>query len=190
MSPELKHAARRFNRALHRDLGYFLTAFVISYCLSGLALNHKDDWNPDFVVQKREIALERAYADDELDERVAATLDALVGEERHRVIDAPVPGQVKIYYDNASLHLYLAEKRGVYERLARRPLFYDANVLHRNSLKSWRFLSDAFSVLLILVNVTGLFVLRGRLGLGSRGKWLIAAGALPPLVALVAFRMV
>jgi hypothetical protein len=63
------------------------------------------------------------------------------------------------------------------------------NVLHRNSLKAWRWLSDAFSILLVLVNVTGLLILRGRHGLTARGKWLIAAGLLPPAVALVAFGM-
>jgi hypothetical protein len=190
MRPEVSSALRRWNRVLHRDIGYFLTAFVISYCLSGLALNHKDEWNPDFVVQKREIALDRAYRDADVDARLAGVLSEQVGEEAHRVIDVPTEGQVKIYYDNAFLHLYLEERRGVYERVARRPLFWDANVLHRNSLKPWRWLSDGFSVLLILVNVTGLFVLKGKHGLTVRGKWLIATGALPPAIALVAFRMI
>jgi hypothetical protein len=188
MSPETRVAARRWNRALHRDAGYFLTALVISYCVSGLALNHKDDWNPDFVVRKREIALDRVYREGEV-EALAATLTERVGEERPRVIDVPTEGQVKIYYDNASLHLHLAERRGIYERIARRPLFYEVNVLHRNSLKAWRWLADAFALLLILLNLTGLFILRGRDGLSARGKWLLAAGAVPPLVAVVVFNL-
>ena len=130
------------------------------------------------------------FHDAEVDESLARTLSERVGETAHRVVDVPVAGQVKIYYDNASLHLYLAEKRGVYERVVRRPLFYEVNVLHRNSLKPWRWLSDAFSLLLILVNVTGLFVLKGKYGLPARGKWLILAGALPPAAALVAFSMI
>ncbi len=189
MSPAFPASARRWNRTLHRDVGYFLTAFVVSYCLSGLALNHKDEWNPDFVILKREIALERVYGEAEIDEHVARALGSQVGEEAPRIIDVPTEGQVKLYYDNAFLHLYLGEKRGVYERVVRRPLFWDANVLHRNSLKPWRWLSDGFAVLLILVNLTGLFVLGGRQGVTARGKWLIAAGAVPPAAALVAFRI-
>lgn len=46
---------RRWNNVLHRDVGYLLTAFVLAYCLSGLALNHADAWNPDFVIQKRTV---------------------------------------------------------------------------------------------------------------------------------------
>jgi hypothetical protein len=178
MSPALASGARRLNRALHRDAGYFLTTFVISYCLSGLALNHMDDWNPDFVIHRREVALDRVYREDEVQGPLAQTLAAQVGERTHRFIDVPTEGQVKIYYDNASLHLYLNEKRGAYERVSRRPLFYDANALHRNSLRTWRLVSDLFSILLILVNVTGLFVLKGRHGLRARGKWLVAAGAM------------
>lgn len=183
-------ALRQLNRALHRDLGYALTAFVISYCLSGLALNHRDDWNPDFAIEKRAIALDRVYRETDVDGRLARALTERVGERAYRVIDVPTSGQVKIYYDNASLHLHLADRRGVYERVVRRPLFYDANVLHRNSLKGWRWFADAFSVLLILVNLTGLFVLKGKHGLTARGKWLIAAGAIPPLAAAFLFRLV
>jgi hypothetical protein len=178
---------RRWSRTLHRDLGYFVTAFVISYCLSGVALNHVDEWNPDFVVQRREIALDREYSEAEVDEPLARELGRRLGEGEHRILDVPTAGQVKIYYDNASLHLYLGARRGVYERVARRPVFYEANVLHRNSFKPWRWFSDAFSILLVLVNLTGLLILKGKDGLTARGKWLIAAGLLPPAVALVAF---
>ncbi|HLA78165.1 MAG TPA: hypothetical protein VJU18_11350 [Vicinamibacteria bacterium] len=38
------------------------------------------------------------------------------------------------------------------------------------------------------MNLTGLFVLKGKNGLSVRGNWLIAAGALSPGAALVAFR--
>jgi hypothetical protein len=130
------------------------------------------------------------YRESEVGEDLARALAGRVGETAHRVIDVPTEGQVKIYFDNAFLHLYLAERRAVYERVARRPLFYEVNVLHRNSLKAWRWFSDAFSILLILVNLTGLFVLRGKYGLSARGKWLVAAGAAPPVVAVVAFAMI
>lgn len=180
-------SVRRWSRTLHRDLGYFLTAFVIAYCLSGIALNHADEWNPDFRLEKREVPLDRVYREDEVGEQLARALGAAVGESQPRVIDVPAAGEVKIYYDRASMHLYLDERRAVYERLERRPLFYQVNVLHRNTLKAWRWAADVFSVLLILVNLTGLLILKGRYGLTARGIWFIGAGALPPIVALVAF---
>ncbi|MBI1752621.1 MAG: PepSY-associated TM helix domain-containing protein [Acidobacteria bacterium] len=189
MSATFSAGLQRWNRILHRDAGYFLTAFVIVYCLSGIALNHIHEWNPDFIIQKRTIPLERVYTESEVGPELANALAGRVGEGAFRIIDVPTPGQVKIYFDNAFLQLHLAEQQAVYERVVRRPLIYDANIMHRNSLRSWRWFSDAFSVLLILVNVTGLFLLKGRHGLGARGKWLILAGAVPPLAAVVAFRL-
>lgn len=188
MKPVLAAGLQRWNRILHRDAGYFLTAFVIVYCLSGIALNHIHEWNPDFIIQKRILTLDRVYTEPEVGPELAKALGEQVGEGAFRVIDVPTPGQVKIYFDNAFLHLRLAERQAVFERVVRRPLIYDANVLHRNSLRSWRWFSDAFSILLILVNVTGLFILKGRHGLGSRGKWLILAGAVLPLAAVIMFR--
>jgi uncharacterized protein len=39
-----------------------------------------------------------------------------------------------------------------------------------------------FAVSLILLSVSGLFILKGKNGLGGRGKWWIAAGLLPPVI--------
>ncbi|HEX2898560.1 MAG TPA: PepSY-associated TM helix domain-containing protein, partial [Bacteroidia bacterium] len=66
-------------------------------------------------------------------------------------------------------------------------VFYQANVLHRNSLKGWKWMADVFAVLLIVLSLTGLFVLKGKYGLGGRGKWLVAAGLLPPLAAILIY---
>ena len=55
------------------------------------------------------------------------------------------------------------------------------NVLHLNHRKGfWTWVADPFSVLLIGLAVTGLFMLKGRTGLGGRGKWFVAAGVAVP----------
>jgi len=48
---------RRMIIATHRDVGYFLAGVIVIYSISGLALNHVDDWNPNFIVERREIAI-------------------------------------------------------------------------------------------------------------------------------------
>ena len=179
---------RRLNIATHRDLGYFVTALVLAYCVSGIALNHVDDWNPDFVIVKQPVQLGRTYQGKELSPEVVDGFGALVGEARYKIFDQPTPTQLKVYYENATLHLHLETGEGTYERITRRPLFFQVNVLHRNSLKSWRWAADVFAALLIVVSATGLFILRGKYGLAGRGKWLIFAGLVPPLVALLVFQ--
>jgi len=184
VTPQWLRDLRHLNIATHRDVGYFVSALVIAYCLSGLALNHVDVWNPDFVIHKRRVTIE-ARVDAKLTPADIEAYGRLVDEQHYRVYDFPTRDQVKIYYETATLHLDLAAGTGLYERVTRRPLFYQVNVLHRNSFKPWKWAADGFAVLLLLVNITGMFVLRGKQGLGGRGKWLIAAGALSPIIALV-----
>lgn len=176
---------RRLNAAVHRDLGYFVSALVIAYCISGVALNHADAWNPDFVIHKRTVSISGPATAAEIGPGDIESYNRLVGEPRHRVYDFPTRDQVKIYYEGASLHVDLRDRTALYERVSRRPLFYQVDVLHRNSFKPWKWAADVFALVLVIINVTGLFILRGRGGIGGRGKWLIAAGAVPPLVALL-----
>lgn len=177
---------RRYNIALHRDLGYFFSALTIVYCLSGLALNHIDAWNPDFIIHKEEVRIEpRPSGPFRLSQEEVLLLNQKVGEERHRLYDYPTPDQVKVYYEDGSLHLNLATGVGQYEKLRRRPIFYEANVIHRNTVPGWKWAADIFAIALIVINLTGLVILRGRYGIGGRGKWLIAAGAVGPAGALL-----
>lgn len=184
-----KSRLRRLNAATHRDLGYFFVTLIIMYCLSGLALNHVNDWNPDFIIHKEEVKLPKTYTRAEVGPQAIAQFGQLVGEGDYKVFDFPTPDQVKIYYDNASFHVNLAEGTGLYERVTRKPVFYHVNVLHRNSLKGWKWAADIFAILLIVMSVTGLFVLKGKHGITGRGKWLVAAGVVPPLVALLIYEL-
>lgn len=181
---------RRLNSELHRDIGYFLSGLIVVYCASGIALNHVDDWNPDFVIQRRTIALEKSYTHAEVTAERIAAFTALAGESEPRVYDFPTAGQVKLYYDNATLHVDLAGRSAVYERVQRRPLLYETNVLHRNSVKGWKWVSDVLAVLLIFLTFSGWCMLKGKHGLGGRGKWFIAAGVVPPAAAIVIFQWV
>lgn len=176
---------RRWNIATHRDLGYFFSSLIIIYCLSGIALNHINDWNPDFIIEKRKISVDKTFAQRSLSPDVVHELGALVGERSYKVYDVPTPDRVKIYFDNASMLVDFSNGTAEYEKVSRRPVFYQSNVLHRNSVRGWKWASDVFAVMLIVISVTGLFILKGKNGLGGRGKWWILAGALPPLLVLL-----
>ncbi|MCE3228279.1 MAG: hypothetical protein K0S32_2830 [Bacteroidetes bacterium] len=176
---------RRFNIATHRDLGYFFSTLIIVYCLSGIALNHVDEWNPDFVITKKTIEVKENFVAKDLKPTDILLLSKKVDETKYKVFDCPTKDQVKIYYDNASLHINFTTHEGTYEKVSRRPLFYQVNVLHRNSLKGWKWASDVFAFMLIVINITGLFILKGKHGIGRRGKWLILAGFMPPLIAII-----
>ena len=176
---------RRLNIATHRDLGFFFSTLIIVYCLSGIALNHINEWNPDFILHKKTIKIPHQHQRNNIGKTEIETYGKLVGESQYKIYDFPTKDQVKIYYNDASLHVNFTTKEGVYESVSRRPLFYHSNVIHRNSVKGWNWVSDIFAIMLIIINITGLFILRGKYGISGRGKWLMAAGTLPPLLVLL-----
>lgn len=181
---------RKWNIATHRDLGYFFSGLITIYCLSGLALNHITDWNPDFIIERKAVHIGDGYKNKTITGESIAAFGRLVGESRYRVYDAPTPDQLKIYYEDASLHINFSTGEAVYETITRRPLFYHVDVLHRNSIQWWKWVSDIFAVMLIVISVSGLFILKGKKGFSGRGKWLFAAGFIPPIVAIVIGRFV
>lgn len=180
-----KTKIRRLNIATHRDLGYFFSALIIIYSISGIALNHVDDWNSDFILVKKTIKLDKTYSANEITDEKVTEFSKMVGEDQFTVYDFPTKDQVKIYYTSATLHVYLDKNEGLYEHVAKRHFFYETNVIHKNSLKGWKWASDIFGFLLIVITVTGLFILKGKKGLKGRGKWLIAGGLIPPIVAII-----
>ncbi len=176
---------KRWNRDLHRDMGYLVSALIISYCISGIALNHINDWNPDFILTKKNIPILDSANAKNLTRTNILKWSKLAGESDYKLTDVPSPGQLKIYYDKATLHIHFNEGIGIYESIRRRPIFYEANVLHRNTIPGWKWASDVFAVLLIGVNITGLFILKGKYGIAGRGKWLMLAGFVPIIIVLV-----
>ncbi|MDX1904501.1 MAG: PepSY-associated TM helix domain-containing protein [Thermonemataceae bacterium] len=175
---------RKLNASLHRDLGYFFSALILIYCISGIALNHINDWNPDFILQHDTIRVGEKLSKKTLREQHIQQYNTLVKEEKHKLYDFPTDDQVKIYYDNASLHINFSKGIGVYEKVAKRAIFYQFNVLHRNNLKAWKWVADIFGVMLIAITLTGIFIMRGRYGIKGRGKWFILGGLLIPLIAI------
>ena len=49
---------RKWNRVIHRDFGYLLLGMTIIYALSGIALNHIGDWNPNYIITNEEIQID------------------------------------------------------------------------------------------------------------------------------------
>ena len=48
---------RRLIRILHRDIGYVAFGLTIIYSISGIAVNHVNDWNPNYIITKDTLAI-------------------------------------------------------------------------------------------------------------------------------------
>ena len=176
---------RRLNRAVHRDAGYLVAGLTILYAISGVAVNHKADWNSSWSLAPETRRFAPLPVTDR-DTMAAALVAALSLPGPPRSSFRRAPEQIELYYDGWSVEADVTAGVATVTRPRERPVLRDANYLHLNEPKgAWTWLADAYGVLLGALAVTGLFVLRGRNGLGGRGKWLAMAGILPVLAVLV-----
>ena len=76
---------------------------------------------------------------------------------------------------------------GIIEEVKRRPVFGEFTYLHYDPIKYWTWFSDAFAVGLILLAVTGLFMVRGKHSITRRGLIWTLAGIAIPVIYLILF---
>jgi hypothetical protein len=107
-----------------------------------LALDHVGDWNPDLIIHKQELKLPQHLTQADITPDRIAEFTALVGEVQPKLHDFPMSNHVKLNFDNAMLRVDLLARTGHCERVQRRPLFFQAHVLHRNNLKGWKWAGD------------------------------------------------
>lgn len=180
---------KRLNRALHRDLGYFFFGITLIYAVSGISLNHRNDWNPNFIISTREFTLNQKIQTDRINRDSALTvlreLKIDAGYKTHLLTGK----NLRIFVDGGSVNIDLDQSRGSLEILRKRPLFNQINFLHRNTPgKLWTWFSDLYALALIALAISGLFIIKGPKGIKGRGAWLTVAGILVPIVFLYFYR--
>jgi hypothetical protein len=141
-------------RGLHRDFGYLVVGLTFVYAASGLAVNHIEDWDPNFTQFERTHQLAAPLSDDE-QAAARAVLEQLD-------IDEP-PSDVFLY--EQELEIQLADRSLFVDGNAMtilergqdpRPLLRLANWLHLNRGKqAWTVVADAYAELAFLAEPAG-----------------------------------
>lgn len=173
---------RTWNNELHRDVGYVVVGLTLIYAISGVAVNHIEDWNPNYAIE-REVKTFEAFGPLDRDATIARLVAVLALEEP---LDAfrRTPTDVELVYEGWSVRADVAAGRATIERPVPRPVLIQFNDLHLNRVKGfWTWIADAYAIALCFMAISGMFVLRGRTGITGRGKWLVAAGVVVPVVA-------
>ena len=175
----------KINRVLHRDFGYFFVATSIIYGLSGIALNHLNDWNPNYVISSEEFQISQPIEKNMITESwVFEIIDKYDDKKNFKKYYFPSENRLKIFLIGGSILIDLENGNGFIEKIRRRKIFYDANYLHYNPGNWWTWFSDIYAGSLILLAVTGLFILKGKNGIKGRGAWLTILGLIIPLFIL------
>ncbi|BDF93500.1 PepSY-associated TM helix domain-containing protein [Pseudoalteromonas sp. KAN5] len=173
----------KLNRSLHRDIGYFCIGLVIIFAVSGIAVNHKDDWNPNYRVEQAIAPISTQNWSLDNDEKLISQL--LVTSQIDEKVKASYwasPTQFKVFFKNGNnLLLNLKDQQIIYEKITPRHMFQAFNRLHLNETKaSWIIFSDAFAALLIFLALSGLFMIKGKHSpWGMKSLWVISGIALP-----------
>lgn len=177
---------RKWNRAVHRDFGYLFLGMTIIYAVSGIAINHLKDWNPNYIITADEIKID--VSDKKPDRKtVRKMLEPFGEDENYKNHYFPNEEYMKIFIVDGTVTVNMETGEGLIEKNKRRPFFRAVNYLHYNPIKYWTWYSDLFSGALILLGISGILIPRGDKGITRRGLWLTLVGIVIPLIYLLIY---
>lgn len=186
----LPASVRRLLRGWHRDAGYLAVGLTLVYALSGLAVNHIADWDPNFTQVNQTLTLppdtpKRVDPSDAEDvSRLGANLARRLDlrsplKESYAISDT----ELELTLESGSVRVDLERGQASLDAQKPRFLLRIANWLHTNrGKKAWTYVADLYAVLLLYLAGSGLVLLPIKGGLADRKLWLVLTGALVPVV--------
>lgn len=173
---------RKLLRILHRDFGYVAAGLTIIYAISGIAVNHIQDWNPNYKIEKTSLILDSLPKNATQEEITEFVLKA-VGETRElKNTYRSSPDELEIFVEGNSILVNYITKEVKQEKVNSRFFLKETNDLHLNKPKGiWTYVADIFAVALLFLAISGLFLIKGKNGIKGRGLWLTLIGLVIPL---------
>ncbi len=180
---------RKWSRILHRDIGFFFVGASIIFGISGIALNHLKDWNPNYIVK-----VERTKTDIDLakstinKQNVLSLLSQLnIDKDEYKSYNFVEKATILRIYLNGRSSVTVKPSTGevMTEIVKKRPLFYQVNFLHYNPNVWWMWFSDIFAGSLIFLAISSIFIVRGKKGAWGRGGIYIVLGIIIPILFLI-----
>ena len=179
---------RKLLRDLHRDIGYLAVGLTVIFAVSGIAVNHIHDWNPNYSIETSETEL-NGIDTSAIEKITTQVIDKLGIEKKadgwHRVN----PEVVRIFLEGMTIDYNIHTSKARIEQVNARFLLREFNVLHLNEPKqAWTWFSDFYAVNLIFLAISGMFLLKGRKGMKWRGTWLVTIGIILPVLFLIYYQ--
>lgn len=179
---------RKTLRWLHRDIGYLVVGITFIYTVSGIAMNHRQDWNPHYSVITEEISVpandQMEYSKDE----IVSILNKFTNRPVYKKHFITKDATVKVFVEEGTVIYTPLEGKAELELLKKRPFWFQINRIHlAQTDRIWIWISDIMAVFLLFVAISGLFLLKGKQGITGRGLWLTLIGIVIPLLCIIFF---
>jgi len=182
---------RKWNRWIHRELGFLFFGMTIIYGISGIALNHSvaRHWNPGIITHSTTFQYPETLHKDNVDRNTIEKILELTQEkENYKQYYFPNQDHLMIYLKGGHIMVDLPSGSIQLTKIRNRPVFQELNYLHYNKPKKlWTWFSDLYALGLILMAISGLFLLKGRKGITGHGGILTIIGILIPLALLIVY---
>jgi hypothetical protein len=183
-----KMSLYKLNKTLHRDLGYLFVGMILIYAISGVAINHRTDWNPNYIIKSQDYGVGSGRTESKVDMNYINLILQKAGESgNYKNHYFPESGVMTVFIKGGNITVNLETGDCRLETIQNRPLFKEVNLLHYNPGRIWTWFSDIFCVALAFLAISGLFILKGKYGLVWRGAILTAIGILIPLLLLLLY---
>lgn len=185
---EYKLKIRKWLRILHRDIGYLGIGLTVIFAVSGIAVNHIHDWNPNYSIEQSTTQVENIPSTNNED-IVKHVLNELEITQKPEGWHRTSPNHLQIFLEGNTVDVNLETGKIVQEKVSPRPFLREFNVLHLNEPKqAWTWFSDLYAVSLLFLAISGLFLLKGKKGWKWRGTWMTAIGIVIPILFLLYYR--
>jgi uncharacterized protein len=182
--PIVKKRWRAWLRAVHRDVGYLAIGFTVIYAVSGIAQNHIEDWG-EVSFRSYEKTIQIAAVPDDAPDEVAIEQVAKAAGLGKPTTAFRAGDEVRLEYGSGAKVTAIGTDVTIQGR-ERRAFIGWANWLHTARNKAgWKYVADAFAVMLLYLAISGIFMIKGRLGLKWRGALMISAGVAVPVMAVL-----
>jgi hypothetical protein len=151
----------------------------VIYAVSGIAQNHIEDWG-DVSYKASERTVQIAPITD-TEPTAAATARVVAAASLGEPTSITRAGdELRLEYKGGEKVTAIAGDVTIQTR-ERRAFIGVANWLHKaRGKKAWKYIADVYALFLLYLAISGIFMIKGKLGLKWRGATLIGAGVAVP----------
>ena len=181
---------RKLCRVVHRDLSFFFTGVLLIYAISGIVMNHRDKINPNYSIERIEFTdMDLKTEKENITENMVLVItEKYIPGKSVTKYYFPSDKRLKVFVKGGSvIEVDINTGHGVAEVISPRVIIGAMTKLHYNPGSWWTWFSDIFSISLIIIVLTGVFMMKGKYGIIGRGGIELIIGILIPIIFLLFF---